>query len=147
MPKGTWTLRFEDVLLPGPNQLMRMHAQRYRQLRDELRMIGRASLTPKAPSAPLERCRIEVEMWRPTRSLLDVDAKFGAIKPLLDVLQPDRAYARKVGTRSLQDVTPGLALIRDDRDGEGDLAGCIKSLSVQQHVGDAHVEVVVTALP
>ncbi len=146
MAEGVWTLQFDDMLLPGPNQLMRMHAQRYRMLRDELRMIGLAKLTPKAPPEPIERCRIEVDMWRPKRNLLDADAKFGAVKPLLDVLQPDRTYTRKMGTRSLPDVTPGLGLIRDDRDGEGDLTGCITTLTVRQHLGAARVDVTVTAL-
>jgi hypothetical protein len=146
MDGGRWTLEIDGVLLPGANRLIRMHAQDYRKLRDELLLLARSSLTPAAPARPLDRCRVDVELWRPRRSLLDADAKYGAVKPLLDVLQPDRGYARSIGRQRVRDVAPGLGLIRDDRDGEGDLDGCILDLRVRQHVGDPRVEVTVTGL-
>lgn len=143
MDGARWTLRIDGVLLPGANRLIRMHAQDYRRLRDELLLLARGSLAPAVPAAPLERCRITVDLWRPKRSLLDADAKYGAVKPLLDVLQPDRAYSRTLGRHRIQDVAPGLGLIRDDRDGEGDLDGCVRDLRVRQHVGEARIEATV----
>lgn len=145
MPTRTWTLRLDDVLLPGPNELMRMHAQDYRRLRDELLLLARASLDPALPAAPLDACTVHVTLWRPARRLLDADAKYGAVKPLLDVLQPGRGYARKVGGRQVLDTTNGLALLRDDRDGEAGLKGCIRDLRVVQRLGDPAVEVRVDA--
>jgi hypothetical protein len=146
MEAGRWTLRIDGVMLPGANRLIRMHAQDYRKLRDELLLLARGSLTPAVPPRPLERCDVTVELWRPRRSLLDADAKYGAVKPLLDVLQPDRGYARSLGSQRIRDVAPGLGLIRDDRDGEGDLDGCIRDLRVRQHVGDPRIEVTVHGL-
>ena len=143
MDGARWTLRIDGVLLPGANRLIRMHAQDYRRLRDELLLLARGSLAPAVPAAPIERCRITVDLWRPKRSLLDADAKYGAVKPLLDVLQPDRGYARSLGARRIRDVAPGLGLIRDDRDGEGDLDGCVRDLRVRQHVGEARIEVAI----
>lgn len=134
------------MLLPGANRLIRMHAQDYRRLRDELLLLARSSLAPATPDDPIERCRIVVDLWRPKRSLLDADAKYGAVKPLLDVLQPDRGYARTVGRQRIRDVAPGLGLIRDDRDGEGGLEGCIHDLRVRQHVGEARIELTVEAV-
>lgn len=145
MDAPCWTVAIEGMLLPGANRLLRMHAHDYRRLRDDLLLLARAGLTPGAPSSPLVRCRLEIELWRPKRSLLDADAKYGAVKPLLDVLQPDRSYARKLGRRRITDVAPGLGLIADDRDGEGDLSGCIASLRVRQYVGDARIRVQVSA--
>ena len=145
MTAARWTLRIEGVLLPGANALIRMHAQDYRRLRDQLLLLARASLTPAVPAEPLERCTVTIELWRPRRSLLDADAKYGAVKPLLDVLQPDRSYARKLGARQLRDVAPGLGLIRDDRDGEGALNGCIRDLRVRQHVGEPRIDVAIVA--
>lgn len=136
-----WTIRIEGLLLPGPNRLIRMNAHDYRRLRNDLLLRARAGLEPAAPEAPLPRCGIEIELWRPARNLLDADAKYGAIKPLLDVLQPDRAFARTLGRRRITDVTPGLGLIADDRDGEAGLGGCIARLHVRQRVGEARVHV------
>lgn len=147
MDGARWTVRIDGVLLPGANALIRMHAQDYRKLRDELLLLARASLTPERPAAPIDRCRVTVDLWRPRRSLLDADAKYGAVKPLLDVLQPDRAYSRRIGGHTVRDVAPGLGLIRDDRDGEGDLDGCIRDLRVRQHVGDPRIDVTVEATP
>ncbi len=146
MTGGRWTLRIDGVLLPGANRLIRMHAQDYRRLRDELLLLARGSLAPAMPQEPIERCRIVVDLWRPRRSLLDADAKYGAVKPLLDVLQPDRGYARNVGRQRIRDVAPGLGLILDDRDGEGGLEGCIHDLRVRQHVGEARIELTVEAV-
>lgn len=143
MDGARWTLRIDGVLLPGANRLIRMHAQDYRRLRDELLLLARGSLAPAVPAAPIERCRITVDLWRPKRSLLDADAKYGAVKPLLDVLQPDRGYARTLGSHRIRDMAPGLGLIRDDRDGEGNLDGCVRDLRVRQHVGDARIEITV----
>jgi len=143
MTARRWTLQLDGVLLPGPNRLIRMHAQEYRKLRDELLLLARASLTPAAPATPLAACHLRITLQRPARSLLDVDAKYGAIKPLLDVLQAGRSYTRKIGGHSLQDTTVGLSLIHDDRDGEGELTGCIRSLQVVQVVGEPRVEVVI----
>ena len=141
MPERTWTLRLDDVLLPGPNELLRMHAHDYRRLRDELVLLARASLDPALPDAPLAACTVHVTLWRPARRLLDADAKYGAVKPLLDVLQPGRRYARKVGGQRILDTANGLPLLRDDRDGEAGLQGCIRDLRVVQRVGDPAVEV------
>lgn len=146
MNGARWTLRIDGVLLPGANRLIRMHAQDYRRLRDELLLLSRGSLAPGLPDAPLARCAVIVDLWRPKRSLLDADAKYGAVKPLLDVLQPDRAYGRKLGERRIRDISRGLGLIRDDSDGEGDLAGCIRDLRVRQHVGDPSIAVTVVAI-
>ena len=145
MDAARWTVRIEGLLLPGANRLIRMHAHDYRKLRDDLLLLARAGLDPAPPASPLTRCRLEIELWRPKRSLLDADAKYGAIKPLLDVLQPDRTYARRLGRHRISDVASGLGLIADDRDGEGDLPGCIASLRVRQHVGDASIRVRVSA--
>lgn len=145
MDEAHWTVRIEGVLLPGPNALMRMHAQDYRRLRDELLLLARASLDPDLPREPIERCRLAFELWRPRHRLLDADAKYGAIKPLLDVLQPDRAYARTIGGHKVRDVAAGLGLIRDDRDGEGALEGCVRDLRVRQRVGEARIDVTVVA--
>jgi len=134
------------MLLPGPNALMRMHAQAYRTMRDELLFVARSRLQPALPNEPIARCAVHVVMTRPSRNLLDVDAKFGAIKPLLDVLQPGRRYARTIGGRKVLDVASGLGLIANDSDGEGDLAGCIAQLSVVQVVGPARVDVTVVDL-
>ena len=139
-----WTIDIDGVLLPGANRLIRMHAHDYRRLRDDLLLLARSAVTPRLPAAPLADCRLEVDLWRPARSLLDADAKYGAVKPLLDVLHPDRAYARTLGGRRITDVAPGLGLIADDRDGEGDLNGCIRLLRVRQHVGDARIRVTVS---
>ena len=147
MDEPRWTVRIDGVLLPGPNALMRMHAQDYRRLRDELLLLARASLAPAKPREPIERCRLTFDLWRPGHRLLDADAKYGAIKPLLDVLQPDRAYARSIGGHKVRDVAAGLGLIRDDRDGEGALDGCVRDLRVRQHVGDARVDVTIVAEP
>ena len=146
MDAGRWTVRIDGVLLPGANALIRMHAQDYRRLRDELLLLARSSLDPALPADPLERCHVTIDLWRPRHRLLDADAKYGAIKPLLDVLQPDRAYARTLGGRKIRDVAAGLGLIRDDRDGEGDLEGCIRDLRVRQHVGEPRIEVRIDAL-
>jgi len=146
MTGGRWTLRIDGVLLPGANRLIRMHAQDYRRLRDELLLLARGSLAPATPAEPIEHCRIVIDLWRPKRSLLDADAKYGAVKPLLDVLQPDRGYARSVGRQRIRDVAPGLGLIRDDGDGEGGLDGCIRDLRVRQHVGEARIELAVEAV-
>jgi len=146
MSAGRWTLHLDDVLLPGPNRLIRMNAHDYRKLRDEILLLARATLTPAPPPAPLEACHVTVTLHRPARSLLDADAKYGAVKPLLDVLQPPRAYSRRVGARTVQDATAGLGLLRDDRDGEGALQGCIHTLRVVQVIGAPHVEVVVDAV-
>lgn len=146
MSGARWTVRIDGVLLPGANALIRMHAQDYRKLRDELLLLARSSLAPARPATPIERCRVTIELWRPRRSLLDADAKYGAVKPLLDVLQPDRAYTRRIGGHAVRDVAAGLGLIRDDRDGEGDLDGCIHDLRVRQHVGDPRIVVTVDAL-
>ncbi len=146
MTGGRWTLRIDGVLLPGANRLIRMHAQDYRRLRDELLLLARGSLDPATPAEPIEHCRIVIDLWRPKRSLLDADAKYGAVKPLLDVLQPDRGYARSVGRQRIRDVAPGLGLIRDDGDGEGGLDGCIRDLRVRQHVGEARIELAVEAV-
>lgn len=140
-----WTIEIEGLLLPGANRLIRMNAHDYRRLRDDLLLLARAGLAPAAPPAPLPRCRVGIDLWRPSRSLLDADAKYGAVKPLLDVLQPDRRYARTLGRHRITDVAAGLGLIADDRDGEGDLAGCIVGLRVRQHVGDARIRVRVSA--
>lgn len=144
MDSPCWTVAIEGLLLPGANRLIRMHAHDYRKLRDDLLLLARAGVTPALPSSPLERCHLEIDLWRPKRSLLDADAKYGAIKPLLDVLQPDRHYARTLGRRRITDVAPGLGLIADDRDGEGELPGCIARLRVRQHVGDARIRVQVS---
>ncbi len=141
-----WSLSLDGILLPGPNRLIRMHAQDYRRLRDELLLRARASLTPALPPTPLDACRVTVTLHRPKRSLLDADAKYGAVKPLLDVLQPSRTYARSLAGRSVHDVAGGLALLRDDRDGEGGLDGCIRELRVVQVIGDARVEMLVEQL-
>ncbi len=133
----------DDVLLPGANALLRMHAQDYRRLRDSLLMLARSGLRPAAPAAPLDRCDVAIVLRRPKRSLLDADGKYGAVKPLLDVLQPDRSYGRSIGRHRVRDVAPGLGLIRDDSDGDGDLDGCIRDLRVLQRVGDARIEVTV----
>lgn len=146
MDAPCWTVAIEGLLLPGANRLIRMHAHDYRKLRDELLLLARAGVSPAVPAAPLPRCRLEIDLWRPKRSLLDADAKYGAVKPLLDVLQPDRSYARTLGRNRIMDVAPGLGLIADDRDGEGDLPGCIAALRVRQHVGDARIRVRVSAL-
>lgn len=140
-----WTIEIDGLLLPGANRLIRMNAHDYRRLRDDLLLLARAGVAPAPPSAPLARCRLEIDLWRPPRSLLDADAKYGAIKPLLDVLQPDRAYGRTLGRHRVTDVAPGLGLIADDRDGEGGLGGCIEALRVRQHVGDARIRVRVRA--
>lgn len=142
-----WTVVIDGLLLPGANRLIRMHAHDYRRFRDDLLLLARAGLSPAVPASPLARCRLDIDLWRPKRSLLDADAKYGAIKPLLDVLQPDRPYARTLGRRRITDVSPGLGLIADDRDGEGDMAGCIAALRVRQHVGDARIRVQVSRLP
>lgn len=140
-PPKRWTIRIDGVVLPGPNALMRMHAQPYRRLRDELLLLARSTLDPALPSEPLTRCSVDVTMVRPKRNLLDVDAKFGAIKPLLDVLQPGRRYARTIAGRQVLDVTPGLGLIADDSDGQGELPGCVVSLGVVQTIGAARIDV------
>lgn len=139
----SWTLDLPDLLLPGPNRLMRMNRHEYRRFRDELLLRARGALSAPAPREPLPACALSLELARPRRSLLDVDAKYGAVKPLLDVLQPDRAYARTLGGHALQDVVHGLGLIRDDRDGEGDLGGCVRRLHVLQRAGTAHVRLFV----
>lgn len=141
MTPGRWTLRLDDLLLPGPNRLMRMHAQDYRKLRDTILLLARSTLEPNPPAAPLDACRIVVTLHRPARSLLDADAKYGAVKPLLDVLQPPRAYSRRLGGRTIRDVTSGLGLLRDDGDGEGMLTGCVRDLRVVQVIGPPRVEV------
>ena len=132
-----------DVLLPGANALLRMHAQDYRRLRDSLLMLARSGLRPAAPAAPLARCDVTIVLHRPKRNLLDADGKYGAVKPLLDVLQPDRTYARSIGRHKVRDVAPGLGLIRDDSDGDGDLEGCIRDLRVLQRIGEPRIEVAV----
>lgn len=147
MTAGRWTIRIDGLLLPGANRLIRMHAHDYRRLRDEVLLLARAGLTPAAPHEPLPHCHIRIELWRPPRSLLDADGKYGAVKPLLDVLQPDRTFGRTLGRRRISDVASGLGLIRDDRDGEGGLDGCIRDLRVTQHVGAAAVAATVEADP
>lgn len=141
MDAPCWTIDIDGVLLPGANRLIRMHAHDYRRLRDDLLLLARAGVTPAVPATPFAACRLRIDLWRPARSLLDADAKYGAIKPLLDVLQPDRTYARSLGGRRISDVSHGLGLIADDRDGEGDLKGCIRALHVRQHVGEPHIRV------
>lgn len=140
-----WTLELPGLLLPGPNRLLRMNRHDYRRFRDELLMRARGGLSAPAPKAPLRHCVVAVHLTRPGRSLLDADAKYGAVKPLLDVLQPHRNYGRTLGARRILDAASGLGLIADDRDGEGELAGCIRRLMVTQSVGDAHVRVEVRA--
>lgn len=147
MDEARWTVHIDGVLLPGANALIRMHAHDYRRLRDELLLLARASLEPEVPHTPIDRCRVTIDLWRPRRSLLDADAKYGAVKPLLDVLQPDRAYTRSLGGRTIRDVAGGLGLIQDDRDGEGDLDGCIRDLRVRQHVGDPRIVVAIDVEP
>ncbi|MEX2501357.1 MAG: hypothetical protein WD336_03185 [Trueperaceae bacterium] len=146
MTAAHWTLTIDDVLLPGANRLIRMHAQDYRRLRDTLLMLARSGLRPSLPDAPLERCDVTIVLHRPKRSLLDADGKYGAIKPLLDVLQPDRAYARTLGRHRIRDVAPGLGLIRDDSDGDGELDGCIRDLRVLQRVGEPRIVIDVHAV-
>lgn len=147
MSAGRWTIHIDGLLLPGANRLIRMNAHDYRRLRDEVLLLARAGLEPAAPREPLPHCRVWIELWRPTRSLLDADGKYGAVKPLLDVLQPDRTYGRTLGRRRISDVAAGLGLIRDDRDGEGDLNGCVRDLRVRQHVGPPRVTATVEAVP
>lgn len=134
-----WTLDLPELLLPGPNRLMRMNRHEYRRYRDELLLRARAALSAPPPARPLEACAVTLELVRPRRSLLDADAKYGAVKPLLDVLQPDRAYARTIGGYRVRDAVHGIGLIRDDGDGEGDLDGCVRRLRVLQRCGPAHV--------
>jgi hypothetical protein len=71
--------------------------------------------------------------------LLDVDAKYGAAKPLLDILQPPHAFRRSVIGGHHKDSAPGLGLIDNDTDGEGREAGCVTSFRVTQDVGPAAV--------
>lgn len=147
MDEARWTLDLPGLLLPGPNRLLRMNRHDYRRFRDELLLRARGGLTVPAPDPPLRRCAVSVHLVRPGRSLLDADAKYGAVKPLLDVLQPHRNYGRTLGGRRILDAARGLGLIADDRDGEGELDGCIRCLRVTQSVGAAHVRVEVRPAP
>lgn len=145
--RDTWTLVLPGVVLPGPNKLMRMTSWEYRRFRNDLYVRARAGLDRDLPPAPLARCRVRVEMTRPRRTFLDVDGKYGAVKPLLDVLQPDRPYSRPMGKLRVKDVSPGLGLIAGDTDGEDGADGCICLLRVVQRAGEAELRVVVELEP
>ena len=138
---GVWTVDIPGLLLPGVNAILRMNSFEYRRYRNDLYVHVRAGLDRDLPPEPLARCAVRIELTRPKRNRLDVDGKYGAIKPLLDVLQPDRTYSRRIGQLRVQDVTPGLGLILADTDGEGGAEGCVSDLRVVQIVGEAHVRV------
>lgn len=142
-----WTVVLPGVVLPGPNKIMRMTSWEYRRFRNDLYVRARAGLDRPLPPEPLPRCRVYVVMTRPRRTFLDVDGKYGAVKPLLDVLQPDRTYSRAVGKLRVQDASPGLGLIAGDTDGEDEAGGCVCELRVMQRVGEAELRVVVELEP
>lgn len=143
-----WSAEIPHLVLPGANEIMRMKSWSYKRFRDDLYLQVRAALSAPPPAEPLARCALRIEMTRPRRRLLDVDGKYGAVKPLLDVLQPPRTFSRRVGKLRVQDATAGLGLIASDTDGEGDLeGGCVSDLRVIQRVGDAGVRLWVEARP
>lgn len=141
-----WTAEIPALVLPGANEIIRMKSWDYKRFRDDLYLQVRAALSAPPPDPPLPRCAVRIEMTRPKRRLLDVDGKYGAVKPLLDVLQPPRTFSRKVGRLRVQDETSGLGLIAADTDGEGERDdGCVAELRVLQRVGDAGVALRVEA--
>ena len=143
---ATWNADVPGLVLPGANELMRMKSWEYKRFRDELYLQLRSALSAPPPPEPLARCAVRIEMTRPRRRLLDVDGKYGAVKPLLDVLQPPRTYSRRVGRMRVRDQTSGLGLIAADTDGEGDLEdGCVVELRVVQRVGEAGVRLRIEA--
>ncbi len=146
-PGAVWRAEVPDLVLPGSNEIMRMKSWEYKRFRDDLYLQVRAALAPAPPAEPLARCAIRIEMLRPRRRLLDVDGKYGSVKPLLDVLQPPRTYSRPVGRLRVKDQTMGLGLIAADTDAEGGLdRGCVAELRVLQRVGDAGLRLEVVAL-
>jgi hypothetical protein len=142
-----WTAQLEGVKLESPNKIIRMKSWEYSTYRNELHLLTRASIEPGPndfPHVPLKRCEIRVHMRRPR--LLDVDAKYGAVKPLLDILQPPRVFSRLAGSTRHRDEAPGLALIESDTDGEGRESGCVTSFQVTQELGPAVVWISVSEL-
>lgn len=135
-----WTVELPGVKLESPNRIIRMKSWEYSTYRNELYLLIRSRISPgpdSFPDEPLGRCAISVQMRR--SRLLDVDAKYGAAKPLLDILQPPRPYSRSTHGHRHPDVSPGLALIASDTDGEGRERGCVTAFRVTQELGQATV--------
>ena len=117
---------------------------RYTQYRDTL-YEHFAPTVSSPPSTPFTKCNISVEIQRTTASYFDVEAKYACIKPILDILQPDRPWTRKKKDKKNKQsyvekgVSKGLGIISDDTDGEGELQGVVQSLNVSQIKGKEYM--------
>ena len=123
-------IELPGLLLCGTNELIRMHPKRYASYREELcHLIARTLPRDRRPHKPLRAYRLRVYMRRPTA--LDTDNKYGAIKPVLDVLQ--RMHPRN--------NPHGLDVLYDDTDGEFGLGGACRELRVVQTLGQPRLTI------
>lgn len=145
LPEKIWYVSLPGVILPTLNEQIRMNRRggEYAKFRNHLYTLAKRNLQPSLPPEPLRHCKITVEMTRTTVRLLDVDSKYGAVKPLLDILQPNRPFKRKIGKLLVDDDTLGLGLIKNDSDGESTNKGCIRQLRVIQKVGEPRIDIAV----
>lgn len=123
---GVRLMTVNEMLRAGPHA----RARRRDALRDKL--LYQLAATRQQPRAPLRF--VEITVTHHTDYPLDVDSKHGSLKHLLDCItrgKSDRAlYAQSL--RQKGSVFIPLGLIHDDTDGEHDLGGCIRRLTVIQ---------------
>lgn len=100
-----------DETLPTPNDLMRMHFGLRGRIRARISKMVLCATNGKRPREPIKRCTITI--WRYSARDVDVDARNGTAKLLLDVLQP---YSKRCPN--------GLGIIANDD------AKCIERLEV-----------------
>lgn len=113
----------ENLILPSYNVVLRWHHSQYTKFRNNLYAIVKSKIG--IFDKPFEYAEIEVTLGMPAKNFLDVDNKYSAPKPLIDVLLPIRKHS-KGGERL------GINLIREDTDGEWGNRGRIKSYRVIQ---------------
>lgn len=135
--------------LKSPNDLMRMNLDKeYRSYRNDwYRMLNAAIERHRRPPAPLKHARVMFQVFSPRaeKHMLDAEAKYSAInpllaglhnsaqkftavKPLLDSMQQNTTFSGS----GKETVRQGVGIILDDTDGEHFREGVIKQLEVLQ---------------
>lgn len=121
-----WEFRVDGLELIDANKLKRQHPHVHREYRNRLYRLLRSASSSPPPELPLKRVRIYVEMGR--RRLLDIDNKFTACKPLVDVLKTPHRYSRGGAMHE----TLALGLFDGDTDGQHGNKGTIVAYEIRQ---------------
>lgn len=123
---GVRLMTVNEMLRAGPHA----RAKRRNALLDKI--AHQLAATHQRPRVPLRY--VEITVTHHTDYPLDVDSKHGSLKHLLDCItrgKSDRALIAQAARQKSTVFVP-LGLIHDDTDGEHDLGGCIRRLTVIQ---------------